>query len=967
MYEKGRAAFLAVLMVLSVVAMTASFAGAAAAVEDPGDSTLTVTVTDGDGNVLSGADVAIERSNDAAVNATNTTNDSGQVTFAVNNDTQYDLTVNADGYQEGTDTVTPSGDTETSVALTANTQTYDLTVNVAGLADGDSASVTVDGTEETGVTDSATFTGLEAGEYTIDAEADGYNPVSNTVNVSSNTEETVEFTEEGEFPLGVSELTHSDRLFQGELGVVDVTDANADTIDLEEVVDSSEDETSWERELTVYSLSEAADAYDDLEVAALETEIGAGAEVVVIETDNLDESSYQLAELESNGETFEFDIRVQELTSEFDDSTVTTIEGDSSETSLEIDSARADFQAVVSASGLEAEDLENIFGEEGENGVLDVNSEDDEITLDARGTFDASFSSIDAGEYQFDVEAADTTAADNATVNVSDDDMNVDLVTSDIVVGQGDLAELTIDLENTDTAYIQIGDEGESGFESLAQITDNSDDGYDEINVTYNTFVGGQEGVDESDAWNHDYDDLEIKSLNTTGGNLTQPLAATDYEISVGVSGNEVDGVTDETDTGFLTLNEYDGPSDVTTYTAPADADLGDLDDLNETTLTETDEIANLDQVIVAVEDYGLSGAIAGGTLEENTNLILSEEEAPNRNINEWNIGEGELETSYLGSGDDVEYDGTLYLVVDGVSDAYDEDDLDAGFDVSADADDSAFYLEEDEELSHESSFTVSERNIEWDDTAEEAPAVDGAELSGESNIAPGTELNTRARSSGNFTQSPEALIEDDGTFTASYDFSEYEPETEFTLRATDPVGSAEHVIDSVLFDAEEANVQLETDAPSEVAVGEDATLDVTVSNTGGSASDEIEVGVVIGGENELNENITLDAGEEWSNSFDYTAEETGDVEWSVVAGDNEETGTTTFVDEPSDDGSDSGSDSGSDDSGSDSGSDDGDSGSDDSGGDDSDGDDDGTPGFGVAVALAALLGAAMLALRKQN
>nr|WP_049914941.1 PGF-CTERM sorting domain-containing protein [Natrialba taiwanensis] len=204
-------------------------------------------------------------------------------------------------------------------------------------------------------------------------------------------------------------------------------------------------------------------------------------------------------------------------------------------------------------------------------------------------------------------------------------------------------------------------------------------------------------------------------------------------------------------------------------------------------------------------------------------------------------------------------------------------------------------------------------------------------------------------------------------------------------------------MIDSVLFDAEEANVQLETDAPSEVTVGEDGTLDVTVSNTGGSASDEIEVGVVIGGENTFNDNITLDAGEEWSNSFDYTAEETGDVEWSVVAGDNEETGTewsnsfdytaeetgdvewsvvagdneetgtTTFVDEPSDDGSDSGSDSGSDDSGSDSGSDDGDSGSDDSGGDDSDGDDDGTPGFGVAVALAALLGAAMLALRKQN
>ncbi|WP_323172277.1 BGTF surface domain-containing protein [Natrialba sp. PRR66] len=761
---------------------------------------------------------------------------------------------------------------------------------------------------------------------------------------------------------GEAEINSGDAVWQGQTAIITESsqsdDSGAVSFD-DATVELEDDNGDWLRDLDV----------EDGEVE--------------VNTDNLETGTYNVtvnnAGTAGDDYIVTFELRTHGVTGEFADSTVTNVEGSSSAmTELEIDSDRGDVQTNVSASGLDADDLASIFSDydsaseledaNPDNNIVYIDTDDDEIVLDGREAFEANFSNIEAGDYEFSIETSDTTAEDTANITVTDEEIAADLVESDINVEQGDLAEIPVELENTNEAYLKVGDVDSSGFESLVHIEDTSDDGLDQITLNYNTFIAGQ--GDEDAAWSAEEDDVEVTSENVEG-ELSEPLAATEYELSIGTGINsDGDDIQSETDTAFLNVGEYDGPSDVTTHTVPEDdlGSLSDLDDLNETTVTETNEFAHQDGVIVAIEDYGLSGALDDGELADSISIQIEEEDVPNQEPNPTDLTEyGE----FLNSGDDAEYDGTLYFALDlANSDLYDESDLDAGFDVTVEADDSAFFLEEDEEIDLEHTISISERSVEWDDSAESAPAIDGAELSGETNVAPGTELNTQARSVGNFTQSPEAVVEEDGTFTATYNFGDYEPGTEFTLRVMDPASDAEHEIDSELVDAEEPNIELDTDAPSEVTVGENGTLDVTVSNTGGSASDEIEVGVVIGGENTFNDNITLDAGEEWSNSFDFTAEEAGDVEWSVTAGDNEETGTTTFAEEGSDDGneSDSGSDTGSDDesdSGSDSGSDDGDSGSDDGGEDD--GSDDGTPGFGVAVALAALLGAAMLALRKQN
>ncbi|MGQ3414255.1 PGF-CTERM sorting domain-containing protein, partial [Natrinema sp. LN54] len=107
---------------------------------------------------------------------------------------------------------------------------------------------------------------------------------------------------------------------------------------------------------------------------------------------------------------------------------------------------------------------------------------------------------------------------------------------------------------------------------------------------------------------------------------------------------------------------------------------------------------------------------------------------------------------------------------------------------------------------------------------------------------------------------------------------------------------------------------------------------------------------------------LEVASGDSFEESYDFDTSATADIDWEVTYGDTTESGTLHVVE---DSGSDSGneSDSGTDSSGdsdSDSSGDSDDSGSSDDG-------DDGTPGFGVGVALVALLGAAMLALRRQN
>jgi PGF-CTERM protein len=195
-------------------------------------------------------------------------------------------------------------------------------------------------------------------------------------------------------------------------------------------------------------------------------------------------------------------------------------------------------------------------------------------------------------------------------------------------------------------------------------------------------------------------------------------------------------------------------------------------------------------------------------------------------------------------------------------------------------------YLQQGETLSNSATLSVAPRSVDYDNINENdvVQAENTAEsvISGESNVAPGSEVSLRVQStdaSSSFRQGNDINITEDGSFETQYDLSGQEVGDEF-----------------------DTNFRVEgssTDSTNSVIV-EEGTLSTA------EPADE---------EEDTNETDT-DGGED--------------------ADDGEEP--ADDGEEPADDGS----------------ADDGST-------------DDGTPGFGAVVALIALIGAALLAVRRQN
>ncbi|WP_336328373.1 CARDB domain-containing protein [Halovenus sp. HT40] len=136
----------------------------------------------------------------------------------------------------------------------------------------------------------------------------------------------------------------------------------------------------------------------------------------------------------------------------------------------------------------------------------------------------------------------------------------------------------------------------------------------------------------------------------------------------------------------------------------------------------------------------------------------------------------------------------------------------------------------------------------------------------------------------------------------------------------------------------EEANFQLSLDSgPSEVETGADITAEVTVENTGGQEATQT-ITFTFDGEEVGSTEVTLGAGETATESFSASAPDSaGDYDWEIASDDDSISQTLTVTDGGDGDG------------------------------DDGDSSDDGGPGFGIAAALVALLGAALLAYRRQQ
>ena len=290
------------------------------------------------------------------------------------------------------------------------------------------------------------------------------------------------------------------------------------------------------------------------------------------------------------------------------------------------------------------------------------------------------FTGIDEGDYTFDFDVSDTEATASADISVSEQDADGSFDQGTYQAGAGDLAHFEIELEDTDEAWIQIGDE-DSDFVDVVYIEIDDDD--EPVEITVNTRLLGAPGVDDVE---HVYDVENTDTFESaTHGNLsndarptngilfeddgafsissdvasaapsdaqaqfalyieelgliddaedyltgeeiqlTRPLQSTDYELQL--AGNDIsstEGVfdadagageaNDQLDSAVLELTEAT-IGDLRTWTAPEEAadDETDIEELLDV-VTEREEIALDDRLVVQVEATGLyGGMIAGG------------------------------------------------------------------------------------------------------------------------------------------------------------------------------------------------------------------------------------------------------------------------------------------------------------------------------------------------------------------
>ncbi|ARS91713.1 BGTF surface domain-containing protein [Natrarchaeobaculum aegyptiacum] len=990
--EQGRAVFLAAMMVLSVVAMSAAFAGATAAQEDVDVDVEIIDVDPAEPSAGDELDVTVAFENNEDDNVT------GDVEIIVDDETIFldeDRTFGEDF----------AGDIEETYDVSDDDAGEDLEIEASFLGETDTETVSV--------------------EEPPAEVADGinYDHVGSVV------------------------WQGQDVVAYGEL--IDDNHDVGDDVELREVDSFGDDDSTFHEELsTALAEDVGADSHDD--ISSDEVVVPIDTDDLEDEYYFVDSSAMGLGNDFSSSDAFE--VSVQDLDVDFDDTTVTD-SGPDADTEVEFDSRRGSYHVNASADGdLDAEELFAIFttdeadasGFDDYDTIGDAIDDDDDIGdrqdfaaavynegyyigvdedpddydgytygdfdvalyhEDADGDDldgdekvalliggdvegDVTFDGIDEDEYTFDFNVTDTEASDSVDVEVTESDATADFDQSVYSQTAGDIIHVNVDLEDTDDAYLQFGDE-DSGYVDFIYIEDDSDNG--EVDLTLNTRLMGtghdhavfsddddvvslvdhaDEDARDTDSANvggafsglvlyeDEVDDDETISFNeyldeldladdeegAAFDQLVRPLQATDYPLR-SADGHFVadDGEADvdnELDAATVDLTT---PSveEISTLVAPEDSadehDLAELlgDDDEEATMTERTDIAEDDRLIVRAEASGIFGAMIA--LEEDEYDPLEDGFEP-QTVHELNQLDGEGVTIEIEGDDRVGNQDPNYVDFENA----DDDDVI----VFANNEEGELYIVVDT-----SSSNAFDRSYEDGDAFEAVIEYE-------------TDEDDRFYFAGDgWTGGAGDSAGDGDTDEAAFPY--------FAADSTESVSTEFEMVDrDVWFDNldEDDNVQLET-SDSAVVTGETnvapgSEADIRITNAGDTDSflHTVDAEINSDGDFESEEVDFSERDEDDEAELDFR-----------VYGSSVDDADGIFVEELVDDGDDAPADDGADDTADDDGTDDDapaddgvDEPADDGVDEPTDDDEDGVPGFGLAVAVVALLAAAMLALRRQ-
>jgi PGF-CTERM protein len=482
---------------------------------------------------------------------------------------------------------------------------------------------------------------------------------------------------------------------------------------------------------------------------------------VVVPTDDLD-GVYYLGAKESGSYDHQFQVVPQTLSVSTDASTVNP--GDTVTIDLD-DSNRNTFDVQVTSESLDAP-----------IGNASSVSEGGQVT--ATIPSDAA-----TGNYTLDVNVNDSTATDSVDVTVEPEGSTVySLADSFPSEERGDVLEFTVELENTDSAYVQFGSSDVS-YAVGANISDGDDDD-SQVTVMVDTYATTEGAGQVLDVAGSD-DTIDNASYVAGTGQLSQPVAAGDYDITVYDTDPQVDGGEEQT-FGTAVISERSTDA-ARTWVAPKSASISDASDVYDN-VAESDTVAKDDHAVVQVEASGIYSALddSSALAQNGVNVTIDETNpGPNQNPERINASEVDLVT-------DAE-NNTLFLLVDTSASGIDADEeYEATFEVNS----NNKLGPSDEPETVSTTFSVTDRTVSFDTNDGDTYVVSQGEteVTGTSTLAPGTEFQVTARSSAaNLLKNQIVTVQDDGTWSATFDFSDVDDETEFsfTNKATDDQASA--------------------------------------------------------------------------------------------------------------------------------------------------------------------------------
>jgi len=615
----------------------------------------------------------------------------------------------------------------------------------------------------------------------------------------------------------------------------------------------------------------------------------------------------------------------------------------------------------------------------------DQDEEDDPddriVLLDLRDTeADVDFTDIDAGDSTFNLNVADTEASASTDIAVREEDQAASFSQGTYQAGAGDIAHFEFELEDTDEAWLQIGD-SDSDFADFLYVE--VDDADEPVEVAVNTRLLGANGsVDESavydventdsfrsllhtDADDNDgiqhfldttdsavfadddnlyetpeavidfYDDLglvdadaDVFDNDNYNGEairedmLTRPMQAIDYELQIASDNVDDDDegifdsdagageATDQLDNAVLELQAA-SIGDINTWTA-SEEDADDEDDVAELLdiVTQREAIAYEDRLVVQVEATGLYGGLVAGGPDDNGDVDTDEVD--------FDRLEDGLDTQIA-----VDFFGTenIEFTIESET-ATGQDPLEVN--LGSDEDDTYMLIGPDQEEFFLIVDTGSDSAFSNGDAPEDGEAFT-AEFEYDADddddrFEFGTTAYLDEGSSDNYP-----YLSQGETLSASAEFDIEPREIDFDNLNEDDEVQAENINNS------------EISGETNVAPGSDAEL--RVSSTDASTSFREGVDVDIDEDGELSAEYDF-SGQEAGDEFDTRFRASGsgvDTVNSVIVEEGD-----IGVEDPEDD-------------------------EDDVVDDDDVVVDDETPGFGALVALVALIGAALLAARRQN